>query len=137
MGCSFGDRTLWGAKMAVTHKKKYQNFWLNIFLKSLIAKWNTFQPLLKTYLQAFSNLLSCGSHFVDCAGYCTILNQSVLIYVRISLKNLTSFLKRFLFRILPHVQLAVGMILISKPCSAKKVSVLEMSLFILKKKKVS
>ena len=37
-----------------------RSFWLNIFLKSLFEKSNTFQQLLNTYFRAFSDLLSCG-----------------------------------------------------------------------------
>ena len=38
-------------------KISFQHFWLNIFLKSLSEKSNTFQQLLNTYFRAFRDLL--------------------------------------------------------------------------------
>ena len=44
-----------------TPQNNFQNFLLNIFLKSINEKSNTFQPLLNTHFRAFSDFLSCGS----------------------------------------------------------------------------
>ena len=67
----WGHRQCWGGhfwrlrtlrgKMGVPHEKKVQNFWLNIFLKPLCEKSNTFQPILNIYFRAFSDWLSFWS----------------------------------------------------------------------------